>query len=184
MIFSNAELMLMQLIFENPNKTGYEINNWVQKLGYNKWAGTGKTSVYNGLNKLISKEFFTAQINSRKTGKGPLPTCYTITEKGKDILKQDMLETIRTARERDQRFDLVISAIHLLQAAEIIDVFSIRKKFLSKEYNRLSADYEEQKDCLPDGGKLLYERILMSLENEQEFTNLILRSYGGQEKNR
>ena len=95
-----------------------------------------------------------------------------------------MLETIRTARERDQRFDLVISAIHLLQAAEIIDVFSIRKKFLSKEYNRLSADYEEQEDCILDGGKLLYERILMSLENEQEFTNLILRSYGGQEKNR
>ena len=146
MILSNAELMLMQLIFESPNKTGYEINNWVKKLGYNKWAGVGKTSVYNGLNKLISKEYLNAHINAEKTGKGPLPTCYNITEKGKDILIKDMLMTIQTARERDQRFDLAISAIHILQNTEIYDAFSIRKTFLSEEYNRLLIDYEEQKD--------------------------------------
>ena len=177
MIFSNAELMLMQLIFESPNKTGYEINNWVKKLGYNRWAGVGKTSVYNGLNKLISKEYLTSHINSKKTGKGPLPTCYNITEKGIETLKQDMLETIQTARERDQRFDLIISAIHLLQEVEIFDAFSIRKNFLSGEYKRLSADYEEHIDCIPDGGKLLYERMLMSLKNDQKFTDLILQRY-------
>jgi len=178
MIFSNAELMLMQLIFESPNKTGYEINNWVKKLGYNRWAGVGKTSVYNGLNKLISKKYLTSHINSKKTGKGPLPTCYNITEKGSDALKQDMLETIGTARERDQRFDLTISAIHLLPKIEITEAFSIRKRFLNKEYNRLSADYEGQKDCIPDGGKLLYERMLMSLKNDQKFTDLLLERYG------
>ena len=178
MIFSNAELMLMQLIFESPNKTGYEINNWVKKLSYNKWAGVGKTSVYNGLNKLISKGYLTSHINSQKTGKGPLPTCYNITEKGIEALKQDMLETIQTARERDQRFDLIISAIHLLGDVEIFEAFSIRKNFLSEEYDRLSTDYEEHKDCIPDGGKLLYERMLMSLKNDQEFTDLLLERYG------
>ena len=178
MVFSNAELMLMQLIFESPNKTGYEINNWVKKLGYYNWAGVGKTSVYNGLNKLISKEYLTAHINSHKTGKGPLPTCYIITKKGIGVLKKDMLETIQTARERDQRFDLIISAIHLLQNTEIFEAFSLRKNFLSKEYNRLFSEYKEQEDCLPDGGKLLYERMLMSLKNDQKFTNLILERYG------
>jgi len=102
MILSNAELMLMQLIFESPNKTGYEINNWVKKLGYNKWAGVGKTSVYNGLNKLISKEYLSSHINANKTGKGPLPTCYNITERGNEVLKQDMLETIQTGRRSRQ----------------------------------------------------------------------------------
>ncbi len=177
MVFSNAELMLMQLISQSPNKTGYEINNWVRKLGYNKWAGVGKTSVYNGLNKLIAKKYLNAHLNADKTGKGPLPICYVITEKGSKTMKQDMLETIQTARERDQRFDLTVSAIHLLSKAEIAEAFSARKKFLNKEYNRLSADYEEQKDCIPDGGKLLYERMLMSLENELKFTELILVSY-------
>ncbi len=177
MIFSNAELMLMQLISESPNRTGYEINNWVKKLGYNRWAGVGKTSVYNGLNKLIKKEFVIAQININKIGKGPLPTCYNITESGRDAIKQDMLETIKTARERDQRFDLTVSAIHLLQNVEIFEAFSLRKTFLREEYNRLSADYEKQKNCIPDGGKLLYERMLMSLENDLKFADLILKRY-------
>ena len=178
MILSNAELMLIQLIFESPNKTGYEINNWVKKLGYNKWAGVGKTSVYNGLNKLISKGYLTAHIKTNKTGKGPLPTCYNITEKGSEIMKQDMLETIQTAREQDQRFDLIVSAIHLLHNTEISDAFSIRKTFLNEEYDRLSADFEVQKDCIHDGGKLLYERMLMSLENDLKFADLILERYG------
>ena len=178
MILSNAELMLMQIIFESPNKTGYEINNWVKKLGYNKWAGVGKTSVYNGLNKLISKEYLTAHIKSDKTGKGPLPTCYNITEKGSEVLKQDMLETIQTARERDQRFDLIVSAIHILKNTEIFEAFSIRKNFLNEEYERLSNDYQEQKDCISDGGKLLYERMLMSLETDLKFADLILDRYG------
>ena len=178
MILSNAELMLMQLIFESPNKTGYEINNWVKKLGYNKWAGVGKTSVYNGLNKLISKEYLNSHINANKTGKGPLPTCYNITERGSEILKQDMLETIQTARERDQRFDLTVSAIHLLQNTEIFEAFTNRKNFLNEEHDRLSTDYQEQKDCISDGGKLLYERMLMSLEADLKFTDLILERYG------
>ena len=178
MILSNAELMMIQLIFESPNKTGYEINNWVKKLGYNKWAGVGKTSVYNGLNKLISKGYLTAHIKTNKTGKCPLPTCYNITEKGSEIMKQDMLETIQTDRERDQRFDLIVSAIHLLQNTEISDAFSIRKTFLSEEYNKLLEGYEEQKGCINDGGKLLYERMLMSLENDLKFADLILERYG------
>jgi len=157
MFFSNAELMLMQLIFESPNKTGYEINNWVKKLGYNRWAGVGKTSVYNGLSKLILREYLTSHVNANKKGKG--------------------LETIRTARERDQRFDLTISAIHLLSETEIVNAFSIRKEFLNKEYDRLSADYKEQKDCLHDGGELLYERMLMSLENELRFAGQIFKRY-------
>ena len=177
MFFSNAELMLMQLISQSPNKTGYEINNWVRKLGYNKWAGVGKTSVYNGFNKLTAKEYLTAHINTIKTGKGPFPTCYVSTEKGSKAMKQDMLETIQTARERDQRFDLTISAIHLLSKTEIAEAFSTRKKFLNKEYDRLSADYEEQKDCIHDGGKMLYERMLMSLENELKFAEQILERY-------
>ena len=177
MVFSNAELMLMQLIYQSPNKTGYEINNWVRKLGYNKWAGVGKTSVYNGLNKLITNEYLDAHLNSNKTGKGPLPTCYNITEKGSEAMKQDMLETIRTARERDQRFDLTISAIHLLSNAEIAEAFSIRKVFLNQECDRLSKDYEGQKDCLSDGAKMLYERMLLSLENELKFSELILVNY-------
>ena len=177
MILSNAELMLMQLIFESPNKTGYEINNWVRKLGYYKWAGVGKTSVYNGLNKLISKEYLNSHINANKTGKGPLPSCYNITERGSEVLKQDMLETIQTARERDQRFDLTVSAIHLLQNVEIFEAFTNRKNFLNEEYKRLSTDYQEQKDCIADGGKLLYKRMLMSIENDLNFTDLILDRY-------
>ena len=177
MVFSNAELMLIQLIFQSPNKTGYEISKWVRKLGYNRWAGVGKTSVYNGLNKLISKEFVNAHINSNKIGKGPLPTCYAITEKGSEAMKQDMITTIQTARERDQRFDLTVSAIHLLSKIEITESFSIRKEFLNQEYDRLAADYERQKDCLHDGGKLLYERMLMSLENDLKFADLILERY-------
>ena len=146
MIFTNAELMLIQLIFQSPNKTGYEINNWVRKLGYNRWAGVGKTSVYNGLNKLIVKEYVNAHINADKTGKGPLPNCYAITEKGCEAMKQDMMTTIQIARERDQRFDLTVSAIHLLSETEIINAFSIRKEFLTNEYKRLSSDYSHEKD--------------------------------------
>ncbi len=165
------------MVFQSPNKTGYEINNWVRKLGYNKWAGVGKTSVYNGLNKLITSRCLDSHINSKKTGKGPLPTCYIVTAKGVETLKQDMQETIHTARERDQRFDLTISGLHILSDAEIFAAFTIRKQFLTGEQGRLMKESAEQGDCIPEGGRFLYKRMIISLGSDIEFTDIVLSRY-------
>ena len=170
---TNAELMLLQIIKEHNEITGYEINKYVISVGYIEWADIGKTSIYTGLKKLEKKSLVTSFIAVDKMGKGPIPRKYSITTEGEKILKEEMIRAISTSREREKRFDLALSAIQILSKQEMINALDQRIIYLSSEKERINEDYIEQKECLPLGGNILYERILKSIDNEIESTQNI-----------
>ncbi len=176
---TNAELMLLQIIKEHNEITGYEINKYVISVGYIEWADIGKTSIYTGLKKLEQKDFVRSIIAVDKTGKGPIPRKYTITTEGEITLKQEMIKAISTSREREKRFDLALSAVQILSKQETIDALDHRIEYLSSEKQRVSKDYKKQDECLPLGGKILYERILKSIDDEISSTRDILDYLNG-----
>ncbi|MEI7850022.1 MAG: PadR family transcriptional regulator, partial [Chloroflexota bacterium] len=89
---SNVEFALLQLISEQAELSGYMISRLIEERGFREWADIGETSIYIGLEKLNKKEFVEFYIDIDKQGKGPLPKKFTLTDKGKEILKEEILD--------------------------------------------------------------------------------------------
>ena len=175
-VLTDTQLMLLQIIHENTEITGYDINKLVIDLKYRDWADIRKTAIYTGLKALKTRGFVKTFIDINKTGKGPIPRKYSITDIGKTELKKEMIKTIEVSREREKRFDLVISSIQILSYQEILDAFDQRIIFLKSEFNRVAKDSIEHKDCIPLGGQLLYSHIISSLENEILFSETTIHT--------
>lgn len=45
---SNVEMVLLQIIAELNQMSGYEINKRIEQRGYREWAKIGTTSIYVG----------------------------------------------------------------------------------------------------------------------------------------
>lgn len=174
---SNAELMILQIISLLDKVSGYEINVYVSKMNYQKWADIGKTSVYSALKKLEKKDFVLLTIDTNKVGKGPIPKKYSITESGIIRMKQEMLATIISENERSKRLNLVISSIQILENNKILQAFEERFVNLEKENQRLSNQLTEYKNCIPIGGELLYRKLISSIENELSFALTIINKF-------
>lgn len=174
---TNVEIMLLQLINEAEGISGYEINKIVKQRGYREWADIGTTSIYNGLKKLSNRKLIQSVIDKNKTGKGPLPYIYHITENGKQILKEDIIETLSIARERDKRFDLAFGGSAFLSSDDVIRALEKRVSFLHSEKERITNIYRRQiTDNLPLQVKMLFEHPIFLIDSEIEFTEYIIGS--------
>ena len=71
---SNAELMLLEIISQAKEISGYAIGKLVEERQYRVWADIGTTSIYTGLEKLKRKGLVTSRLDTAKRGKGPLRT--------------------------------------------------------------------------------------------------------------
>ncbi len=178
-LLSNVEIMLLQIIYQYEKITGYDINKYVISLKYRDWADIGKTSIYTGLKKLEKKELVISFIDLEKKGKGPLPRRYSITHTGSEILKQEMNDILMRSREREKRFDLVISGIQILDTSEIVLAFEKRIEYLQLEFKRISQESVEQNNCIPLGGKILYMHILGSINSEIKYSKSIIKYFDG-----
>jgi DNA-binding PadR family transcriptional regulator len=69
MKLANVEFMLLQIICEQSDISGYEISQLVKERKYKEWADIGTTSVYVGLNKLSKKQLVSFYINIKKARK-------------------------------------------------------------------------------------------------------------------
>lgn len=49
MDITNVEFMLLQIICERKEASGYEINQLIKERGYREWVDMGTTSIYVGL---------------------------------------------------------------------------------------------------------------------------------------
>ncbi|UUZ79330.1 PadR family transcriptional regulator [Paenibacillus sp. P26] len=112
---SNAEFMLLQLIAECKQASGYEINKLIDRRGYREWANIGTTSIYAGLKKLNDKGMIESEDAGEKSGKGPMPTRYVITEAGMTTLRKEVISDLSSSRERDNRFDLGFAALPFVE---------------------------------------------------------------------
>lgn len=172
---SNVEFALLQLIAESSNISGYEINKLVEERGYREWADIGTTSIYVGLDKLSKKELVESQIDTNKTGKGPLPKRFTLTQKGKNVLRDTIIESLSLTRERDHRFDLAVAAIPFISSQEAVDALNRRKSFLLSEQKRLEGKFHSQGGYkLPFFVRALFAHPLALIDAEIKFTNQLV----------
>lgn len=176
MELSNVEFILLQIICDKPMISGYEINQLVNERGYREWADIGTTSIYVGLNKLNKKQLVYSYIDTEKQGRGPVPRKFEITPAGGSVLRQEILESLASTRERDIRFDLALAALLFADKDEVVAAISKRIQFLdgiAKDI-RLKLDSQQGKN-LPSNMQALYWHPLILIKQEIEFMNDLIK---------
>lgn len=169
-IISNVELMLLQLIAECGQASGYDIKKLVDQRGYRDWTNIGTTSIYAGLKKLGDKGWIVSEEPHRKSGKGPLPVCFSLTEAGVAKLKEETISSLSSTRERDSRFDLGLAAMAHIEKDEAISALRTRLDFLEQASVKVRQKYESQGSVnLPLHVRALFWHPLSLIESEQAF---------------
>lgn len=172
---SNVELMLLQIISQGEEISGYRINKLVKEREYRVWAGIGTTSIYTGLEKLRRKGLVTSRLDVGKRGKGPLPKKFRLTKRGRVALRKEILRALSSTRERDLRFDLAIAAIPFLTAEAAKNALRERKRFLEEVAGQVKARFENLGgENLPLNIKALFKHSLHLIKHESEFVDVVL----------
>ncbi|MEN6566078.1 MAG: PadR family transcriptional regulator [Veillonellales bacterium] len=185
MKLANVEFMLLQIICEHRDVSGYEISQLVKKRDYREWADIGTTSIYVGLNKLSKKQLVTSYADTKKQGKGPIPRKFKITDDGKKILKQEAISALSSARERDYRFDLALTVIPLLPTEKVITALRKRKIFLAEVTENSIKRFESYKKKellfydergLPFYMKTLFNHLTLMIKYEIDFIDILIEN--------
>lgn len=175
MEITNVEYMLLQIIYEQRNVSGYEINQLVQERGYREWGDIGSTAIYVGLKKLTEKQLVTSYLDTLKQGKGPTPRRFEVTDTGAKLLKKNTLEFLSSARERDNRFDLALASMPFLTTKEVLAALQKRKEFLSEVAENINKKFETQGGIsLPLHVQALFRHPLLLIKNEMEFMDSLI----------
>ncbi|OGI11345.1 MAG: hypothetical protein A2Y40_00700 [Candidatus Margulisbacteria bacterium GWF2_35_9] len=172
---SNVEFTLLLTIFEYKQISGYRLNKIILDRGFREWIDIGTTSIYVGLEKLQQKGFLVFEYDSKKTGKGPLPKIFKITNNGTSILKETTINFLSSTRERDASFDLGIAALSVIKNTEAILALSNRKEFLSESYNNLKDRFTKLGgETLEFHSKVFFQHSLYLIKCELNFLNSLV----------
>lgn len=179
---SNAEFMLLQIICERGELSGYEIDRLVKERGYREWANIGTTSIYIGLEKLKNKNLVDFYIDGKKQGRGPLPKKFKVNDEGKKVLKQEILKGLLSSRGLD-RFYLAFAATPFLTAGEVIKALQGRKQSLAEDAAKIKKIFAAQGGKkLPLNVRILFEHPLFLIKNETEFTDNLIEELKSRER--
>lgn len=171
---SNVEIVLLQLICEKKETSGYKINLLIQERGYREWADIGTTSIYVGLEKLKTKKLVDSFIDEKKTGKGPLPKKFKLNQRGKAVLENEILNALSNTRERDRKFDIGIAGIPFTEREKAVASLNKRKKLLLDSYRKIEGKFKSD-----GGGKLafhtraVFQHPLFLIKHEIKFINFL-----------
>ncbi|QMV41161.1 PadR family transcriptional regulator [Cohnella cholangitidis] len=177
---SNVEFILLQLVAECRQASGYDIMKMVDHRGYREWANIGTTSIYAGLKKLSNKGWIASGESDRKSGKGPVPTQFALTETGMIRLKNEIVDSLSSTRERDIRFDLGLAALPLIGKDEAIAALRERLDFLRTATTEIRQKYEAQgAQLLPLNVRTLFLHPIVLIECERTFVSKLINELLG-----
>jgi DNA-binding PadR family transcriptional regulator len=171
-LLSNVELVLLEIIAEFETISGYEVGKLIEARGYRNWADIGTTSIYIGLNKLLSKSLAESELDTKKSGKGPLPKKFSLTTQGVQALRDNIIDALANSRERDRRFDLGIAGLSFVKPDEAASALEIRKNRLREIAETLEQKrFADGGESLPLHAKYLFDHTLHFIKSECEFIN-------------
>lgn len=172
---SNVEFMLLQIIAESNQASGYDINKLIDQRGYREWANIGTTSIYAGLKKLNNRGFIASEVSGEKSGKGPAPTRFSITEVGMTTLRDEIIVVLSSSRERDNRFDLGLAALPFIDKEAAIEALRKRLDYLEETLKKIKKKYESQGSTrLPLHVRVLFLHPIHLIESERVFVSEII----------
>jgi DNA-binding PadR family transcriptional regulator len=173
---TNVEMVLLQIIAEKEGISGYGINHIVKERGYREWADIGMTSIYVGLKKLEDKKLVKFKIHTSKIGKGPMPKIFFLTEKGREVLSDEVLSILSASRERERVFDLGVAGIPFVASKKVKEALIQRKKFLNEHLDKIHNKFKKDGGPkLPVHTRYVFRHPLYLIGNELKFMDELMR---------
>ncbi len=173
-VLSNAELMLLQIVLECQPISGYDLNKLVEEKNIRVWADLGTTSIYLSLKKLDKKELITGFLDKKKTGKGPPPKKYSVTNYGKKVLTNEILKSLSSSDENEKRFDIAFHGINFLPRIVVILALERRIEHLMNRFDILEKNLELLGESAAMHNKTILNHRMFLVGNEIEFMQKLL----------
>ena len=127
--------------------------------------------------KTRKKQFIKLILDNKKSGKGPSPHKYQITELGLANLKTEIRIILSSEARNDSKFDIALAAMTILNKNEIGQALKDRKGKLENILHKVRYEkFEKQGGFnLPPNVVLLFERNFMLLKAEIDFIEKALK---------
>lgn len=136
---SMIDAMLLLLLAEQSEASGYTLDAQVERRGYRAWAGIGTSSIYARLRILEERGWATSRPGTEKRGRGPIPRLVSLTPAGHARARAFVVDGLSTTREHDPRFNLALSGMELLAPRTVAECLDRRRAFLRAEHARVAA---------------------------------------------
>ena len=134
------EMVSLGLIYPQPCHA-YAMDAFLKIVKFDQWANISRASVYNTLKQLEADECLT--VKSEKVSYMPERKVYTITEKGKQRLLQEIRQIVLQPQLGVNAFVLAMLFCFGMPAKEAIEIIEKRILLLKDEIERFQSDYNE-----------------------------------------
>jgi DNA-binding PadR family transcriptional regulator len=164
---SDLEAAILGLVYENP-QYGYQLEKIIEGWGMRNWTQIGFSSIYYVLKKLEKKDLVTAKLE-KVEGK-PSRKVFTITDLGKEIMKEKLNDLLSWNKKLISPFDLGLAYLNYLEPAEVIECLENYIKSAEGRIKFLESSVKMQKELnAPYYVVALFSRPLSNLKNELEW---------------
>ena len=133
------DLVLLGLILEKE-RSGYDIITEISSRELDRWANLSTSTVYNRLTTLLKNECILGR--TEREGNRPERMMYSITEKGKDVLRKEVLKHL-TGFNDDPR-TLGFAFLYGAENKELIRTLEAHERRLVQEIERLEKMIAEE----------------------------------------
>jgi DNA-binding PadR family transcriptional regulator len=172
---SNSELAVLQTVFSGREMSGYQVSSRIGEQTVQQQAIYGTTSVYNAIRKLAAAGLIAGRIDAHKTGKGPLPKKYRITDQGREMLEAQIFDGLIEGSARDGRFDLALAGFSILSKETALQALRKRRQRIEETLDRLKEQYiSDGGDDLPFHITELFRHGMLHLQIDLRFVEELI----------
>jgi DNA-binding PadR family transcriptional regulator len=161
----DSELLILGLIAEMP-RHGYELEQVIEKRVMREWTRIGFSSIYYVLGKLEKKGLILADIPENLKARKR----YYLSEKGKEVLVDQTLATIKTVQPTYPSLALGMIHFGVLTRDQALGAIKTRKKAVAEELERIENIHFDQQP-LPDYVDAIFEFSVGQLHAEVDWIN-------------
>lgn len=177
---SDLELAILGLVYEKP-QYGYQLEKTIEGWGMRNWTQIGFSSIYYVLKKLEKKELVESRLE-KVEGK-PSRKVFTITDLGKEIMKEKLTDLLSWNKKLINPFDLGLAYLNYLKPQEVIKCL---ENYLESAQGRIkflesSVRMQEELDA-PYYVVALFSRPLAILKTEMVWVEELIEKIKEEEK--
>lgn len=171
---TNMELAILGLVAERP-QYGYDLEQAIEQRGMRQWTEIGFSSIYYALNKLEASGWLVSE--KQGGGERPARRVYRLTEQGRDMYRQAVLERLSSPRPHTADFDLALANLPALSPDEVRQALETYHTRLEGDIRRVAdkRQSDNQSAFLPPHVEALFNHNLSIMQAEFNWLTEYLR---------
>ncbi|MBM4240315.1 MAG: PadR family transcriptional regulator [Euryarchaeota archaeon] len=163
----DLEAAVLGLLYEEP-QYGYQLEKTIEGWGMRNWTQIGFSSIYYVLKKLEKKELVESKMEKVK-GK-PSRKVFTITELGRQTMKEKITDLLSWNKKLISPFDLGLAYLNYLEPPEVIECLENYVESANGRIKFLESSVKMQEELgAPYYVVALFSRPLANLKTEIEW---------------